>query len=100
MTTAAAVTAAATPQDPSTVSAGRPLRHQTCPACGHRQELPAIFCGQCHRPLLHIPKIFLLVFLSLSFGAFAWFGLHPADMARFPFPLYAYYALVFVTFSY
>lgn len=73
-------------------------KHQTCPSCAHAQELPAIFCGGCRSPLLRISKIFLTVFLTLTVLAFVYYGLNQ-ERLLFAWPLFGYYALLFVTLS-
>lgn len=72
---------------------------QICASCGAMQELPAIFCGACHSPLLKISKLFLTAFLTLTVTAFVYYGLVQESLL-FAWPLYSYYALLFVVLSY
>ena len=75
------------------------VKFQACSDCGNEQELPAVFCGSCGAPLLHISKIALTVFLTLAVGVHAIFGLY-AKQLGWPAPLYGFYVVLFVMYSF
>lgn len=75
------------------------LKYQTCGTCGAQQELPAIFCSACGGPLIRISKIFLTFFLTFTVAAFVVYGIK-ADGWLWPWPLYAYFAILFVLYSF
>lgn len=72
---------------------------QTCAACQFDQELPAIFCKSCGAPLIRISKFFLTSLLTITVAAYVLFGLYSQKLG-WPAPLYLYYGLLFVIFSY
>jgi hypothetical protein len=78
----------------------RTAKSQTCDTCGQLQALPAVFCGGCGAPLIHLSKWFLGIFLGVTVALHVLFGLYAnTPTLTWPAPLYGYYCFLFILYS-
>jgi hypothetical protein len=69
-----------------------------CTTCGHPNELPFIFCGDCGAPRVSLGKWRVTMDLALVLLAFLSSHLF-SDMIAWNWPLYALYAVLFLQFT-
>lgn len=75
--------------------AAPPPRDTACGKCGHANELPWAFCGECGAPRMKLGSLRVTSNLTMAMVAFLgtwWF----AEIRLWPWMLYAFYAILFM----